>query len=154
MSEGQRLRLAKGYQNNLAITVRLARNKLNCADELMLTKTQINRIQKAMKNSVGVDMKISKTPIRKAVEYSGSLFSSLMSLGSKFLPMGMPLAKMAMAPIATDSLSGLASLGVDKIFGKGLPSGGFMISQNKVIDQFIKYKNLFTTTQKKQILEA
>ena len=46
------------------------------------------------------------------------------SLGSRLLPMAMPLAKKAIAPIATGAISGLASLGVDKIFGKGVQQGG------------------------------
>jgi len=46
----------------------------------------------------------------------------------------------------------LASLGVDKIFGKG-QSGGFLIPQNK-IDQLIKYKDLLTKKQKEQIVSA
>ena len=37
-SEGQRLKLAKAYQNNSAITIRLTKNGLNGSDELMLTK--------------------------------------------------------------------------------------------------------------------
>ena len=45
--------------------------------------------------------------------------------------MAMPLAKKAIAPIATGALSGSASLGVDKIFGKGVQQGGFLIPQNK-----------------------
>ena len=46
------------------------------------------------------------------------------SLGSRLLPMATPLAKKAIAPIATGALSGLASLGVDNIFGKGVQRGG------------------------------
>ena len=83
LSEGQRLRHAKAYQNNLAITIRLAKNELNGSDELMLTKTKINRIKRAMKNRVGVDIKISKTQIRKAVQHGGSLWSSLFHLEPK-----------------------------------------------------------------------
>ena len=45
--------------------------------------------------------------------------------------MAMPLAKKAIAPLATGALSGLASLGVDKIFGKG-QRGGFLILQDKI----------------------
>ena len=33
--------------------------------------------------------------------------------------MAMPLAKKAISPLATGALSGLASLGMDKIFEKG-----------------------------------
>ena len=58
------------------------------------------------------------------------------------------------APVlATGALSALGSLGIDKIFGKGLQSGGFMIPQNKV-DQLIKYKDWLSASQKKQIRTA
>ena len=66
--------------------------------------------------------------------------------------MAMPLAKKAIAPLATGALSGLASLGVDKIFGKG-QRGGFLIPQDKIA-QLIAYKHLLSTGQKKQILET
>ena len=105
-----------------------------------------------MKNGVGTDIEIRKTQIKKSVEYGGSLWGSFMNLGSRLLPMAIPLAKKAIAPIAAGALSGLVSLGVDKIFGKG-QRGGFMMPQNK-IDQLSKYKNLLTAGQKKQILEA
>jgi len=49
------------------ITLRLKNNKLKGNDELMLTKTQINKIKKAVQNNTGVDIKISKTQIRKSV---------------------------------------------------------------------------------------
>ena len=70
------------------------------------------------------------------------------SLGSRLLPMAMPLAKKAIAPIATGALSGLASLGVDKIFGKGAQQGGFFIPQDKIA-QLIAYKHLLSAGQKK-----
>ena len=40
LSKGQRQRLAKAYENNSAITIRLSKNELQGSDELMLTKTQ------------------------------------------------------------------------------------------------------------------
>ena len=49
----------------------------------MLTKTQINKIKKAITNKSGVDIKISKSGIRKAVIEGGSLWSSWFSLGAK-----------------------------------------------------------------------
>ena len=66
--------------------------------------------------------------------------------------MAMPLAKKAIAPLATGALSGLASLGVDKIFGKG-QRGGFLIPQDKIA-QLIAYKHLLSTGQKRDILNA
>ena len=80
LSSGQRQKLAKAYANNSAITIRLAKNELNSSDDLMHIKTQINKIKKAMKNKTGVDIKISKSQIRKAVKYGGNLFTSLMPL--------------------------------------------------------------------------
>ena len=76
--------------------------------KLMLTKTQINKLKKAMSQGVGSDIKIWKTQIGKAVKYGGSLWESLVNLGSKLLPMAMPLARKAVAPIATGALSGLS----------------------------------------------
>ena len=92
------------------------------------------------------------TQIRKAIKHGGSLWGSLISLGSKLLPMAMPLAKKAAAPLVAGALSGLASLGVDKIFGKG-QRGGFLIPMDKIAP-LIAYKLLLTTGQKKDILKA
>ena len=67
-----------------------------------------------MSQDTGSDIKISKTQIRKAVRRGGSLWRSLISLGSKLLPMAMPLAKKAIAPLATGALSGYS----DKVNGE------------------------------------
>ena len=88
------------------ITIRLVRNELSGPHESMLTKTQINKLTKAMSQGTGSRIKISKTQIRKAIKHGDSLWGSLISLGSKLLPMGMPLAKKAIAPLATGALSG------------------------------------------------
>ena len=86
--------------------------------------------------------------IRKAVRQGGSLWGSL----ARLLPMAMPLAKKAIALLATGALSGLASLGVDKIFGKG-QRGGFLIPMDKIA-HLAAYKHLLNTGQKKDIPNA
>ena len=106
LSKGQLEKLSRTYNNNSAITIRLTRNELSGPYELMLTKTQINKLRKAMSKGTGSDIKISKTQIRKAVKQGGSLWGSLISLGSKSLPMAMPLAKKAISLLATGALSG------------------------------------------------
>ena len=113
-------------------------------DELILTKTQINKIKKAVKNNTGVDIKISKTQIKRSVKHGGSLFSSLFSLGTKLLPYATNVAK----PLATGAVTALGSLGMDKIFGKG-----FLIPESK-IELLIKNKNLLTKKQKEHILNS
>ena len=152
LSEGQLEKLLRAYNDNSAITIRLARNELSSPHELMLTKTQINKLKKAMSQGTGSDIKISKRQIRKAVRQGGSLWGSLINLGSKLLPMAMPLAKKAIAPLATGALSGLASLGVDKIFRKG-QRGSFLIPQDKIA-QLIAYKHFLFAGQKRDILKA
>lgn len=120
LSEGQRMKLAKAYNNNSAITIRLAKNELTRPDELTLTKTQINKIQKAMKSGNGVDVTISKTQIRKAVQQGGSLWSSLMSAVPFVMPLAKSVGKKVVAPLATGAIQALGSLGIDKIFRKGV----------------------------------
>ena len=152
LSAGQKEKLAKALSNKSAITIRLTKSDLSGSDELMLTRTQLKRIQKAMNNRTGVDLKISKTQIRHLVKVGGSLWGSLMTLGAKALPYATAAASKALPALATGALSGLASLGVDKIFGKG-QTGGFLIPQNK-INQLIKHKDLLTKAQKEQIVAA
>ena len=152
LSVGQKENLAKAIQTNSELTLRLKNNQLSGSDELMLTKTQLNKIQKAASNRTGVDLKISKTQIRKSVKQGGSLFSSLAMLGAKALPFVTKAASKALPALATGAVSALGSLGIDKIFGKGM-TGGFVIPQNK-IDQLIQHKNLLTKGQKEQILAA
>ena len=152
LSDGQKEKLPKALLNNSAITIRLTKNDLTGQDDLMFTKTQLKRIQKAIKNGTGVDLKISKTQIRKVVKEGGSLWTSLFSLGSRLLPYATKAVTKAAPALATGAMTALGSLGVDKIFGKG-QSGGFLIPQNK-IDQLIKYKDWLTNAQKKQIVSA
>ena len=139
-------------QKDGKLLLRLNKNELTGNDELMLNRTQLNRIKKAMNNGTGVDIKISKTQIRKAVKHGGSLWSSLISMGTKLLPYATKAVSKAVPALATGALSALGSLGIDKIFGKG-QTGGFLIPQNKV-NQLIQYKDWLTTSQKKQILDA
>ena len=108
----------------------------------------MKRIQKAMKMNKGVDIKISKSQIRKVARHGGSLWSSLAGMASKLLPMALPLVKKAAAPLATGSLSGLASLGINKLFGSG-QQGGFLIPDSNV-NQLIQYKEYLTAKQKKK----
>ena len=76
LSKGRLEKLSRTNINNSAITITLARNELSGPHELMLTKTQINKLKKAMSQGRGSDIKISKTQIRKAVKHGGSLFGS------------------------------------------------------------------------------
>ena len=93
LSQGQIQKLSRAYNFRLPITLRLEKSDLKGNNELMLTKTQINRIKKAMNMNKGVEIKISKTQIRKVLKSGGSLWSSLAGLA-------LPLAKKALPKIA------------------------------------------------------
>ena len=149
LSEGQRKKLAKAYRENSAITIRYSSDELQGDDQLMLTKTQIARLIKAKKKGNGIDIKISKTQIRKAVMKGGSLWSSLFSLGTKLLPYATTAVSKAAPALATGALSGLADFGVKKIFGEG-QTGGYLIPNQK-IDSLMQYRELLTPAQKKGI---
>ena len=119
LSEGQKENLAKAIKTGSELTLRLTNNQLSGRDELMLTKTQVNKVQKAVANKTGVDIKISKTKIRKSVKQGGSLFSSLAMLGAKALPFVTKAASKAFPALATGAVSALGSLGVDKCLVEG-----------------------------------
>ena len=106
--------------NRTPLTIRIKNSNLSGNDELMLTKTQLGRIQKSLANGTGVDLKISKTQIRKVAKQGGNLFTSLASLGARVLPFAVKGLSKAVPALATGAVSALGSLGIDKIFGKGI----------------------------------
>ena len=86
----------------------------------MLTKRQINKIKKSLRDGTGSDIKISKTQISHSVKRGGNLFSSLASLGAKVLPYAMKGLTKAAPALATGAATALGELGINKIFGKGI----------------------------------
>ena len=120
LTDNQKRYLASAMNNGTPLTLGITHSNLSGNDELMLTKTQIKRIQKSLANGTGVDLKISKTQIRKVAKQGGNLFSSLASLGARVLPYAVKGLSKAVPALATGAVSALGSLGIDKIFGKGI----------------------------------
>ena len=147
--KGQKDKLGRAFKANSAITLRLSAKQTSGNDELMLTANQKKRIAKAAALGKGVEIKISKTQIRKVVKQGGSLFSAIIPLARSLAP---TLAK----TLGLSALAGLASEGasqvVKKISGSG-QVGGFLIPQNK-IQKLIENKHLLTNKQKQDILTA
>ena len=150
LSEGQKKKLGEAFKANCAITLRLSGVQTSGSDELMLTVNQKKRIAKAAALGKGVEIKISKTQIRKVMKQGGSLFSAIIPLARSLAP---TLAK----TLGLSALAGLASEGasqvVKKISGKGAMTGGFLIPQDK-IQKLIDNKHLLTNKQKQEILTA
>ena len=84
--EGQRANLARAFKTKSPLTIRLKKNETRGNDELMLTASQIKRINKARALGNGVEIKISKTQIRKVMREGGSLFSALIPLEKSLAP--------------------------------------------------------------------
>ena len=148
LSPNQKKNLSNAYNKRETIVLRLTKDSLSGNDTLYVPQNIVQRLEKNRKLKKGMDIKLSKTNIRKQV--GGSLLSTVLTLGRTFGP---TLAK----TIGLSALAGAASEGasqiVKKISGKGVQTGGFLIPQNK-IDQLITYKHLLTTKQKKDILNA
>ena len=120
LTDNQKMNLASAINNKTPLTLRIKHSNLKGNDDLMLTKTQIGKIKKPLANGTGTDIKISKTQIRKVAKHGGNLFSSLATLGAKVLPYAIKGVSKAAPALATGAVSALGSLGIDKIFGKGI----------------------------------
>ena len=120
LTDGQKSKLASAIVNQSPLTLRLKHENLRGSDELMLTKRQINKIEKSLANGTGSDIKTSKTQIRKSVKHGGNLFSSLASIGAKVLPYAIKGISKAVPALATGAATALGELGIKKIFGKGI----------------------------------
>ena len=120
LTDNQEMNLASAVNNKTPLTLKMKHTNLRGNDELMLTKTQIGKIKKYLATGTGTDIKISKTQFRKVAKHGGNLFSSLASLGARVLPYAVKGLPKAVPALATGADSALGSLGIDKIFGKGI----------------------------------
>ena len=148
LSENQKMNIGDAYRKRETIVIRLTNDSLRGNDTLHVPATVKNRLEKNRKENKGMDIKLSKTNIRKQV--GGSLLTSILSLGRVFGP---TIAKtMGLAALAGAASTGASQI-VKKIAGKGVQKGGFLIPQNK-IDKLIANKHLLSAKQKKDILDA
>ena len=148
LSENQKANLAKAYQNKTGYTLRLTHKQLQGEDEIPLTATQIKKINNALLQKRGVEIKISRTQAMKG----GSMFSAIANLatkalpaitkvGSKVLPTVGKVASHILPGIAQGISSTLASLGIEKLFG------GTIYLEPDQIPFFLPYRDVFTPEQ-------
>ena len=142
LTDCQKRSLQLAYTNNEALIIRLSINQLQGFDTLMLTKTQINKIKKAIKTQKGVNINISKTQIRKVIKKGGSLFSALFS---KIIPLA---TKHILPGLMSGATTGLASNVVDKIFGRG-----FTVPYTN-LPQLYDHSKLLTPKQKTDLTKS
>ena len=146
LSDSQKTNLSKAFHKRETIVLRLTKDALNGSDTLYVPATTVNRLAKNRTMNKGMDIKLSKTNIRKQV--GGSLLTSILTLGRAFGP---TLAK----TLGLSALAGAASEGasqiVKKISGKGV--GSFVIPYSK-ISQLVPHQDLFSMKQVIDIINA
>ena len=148
LSPNQKNNLSNAFHKRETIVLRLTKDSLTGNDTLYVPSNVEKRLRKNQKLKKGMDIKLSKTNIRKQV--GGSLLTSILTLGRTLAPtLGKTIGLSALAGLASEGASQI----VKKIAGKGIQSGGFLIPQNK-IDQLIAYKHLLTDKQKRDILNS
>ena len=132
LTNGQKSKLASAIRNKSPLTLRLKHSHLRGNDELMLTKRQISKIKKSISNGTGTDIKISKSHISRSVKHGGNLFSSLASIGAKVLPYAIKGVSKVAPALATGAVSALGEIGLNKLFGGGVPPELAKVMQNGI----------------------
>ena len=150
LSDNQKTNLSKAYHKRETIVLRLTKDALNGRDTLYVPRTTVKRLEKNRTMNKGMDIKLSKTNIRKQV--GGSLLTSILTLGKAFGP---TLAK----TLGLSALAGAASEGasqiVKKISGKGVKSFAMSYTvPNSKINQLIDRQDLLSKKQKNDIVNA
>ena len=75
-TEGQKANLARAYKNRSPITIRLKNERRRENFPLLLTKTQINRINESIADKTGVNIGISKKQISTQSKNGGFYWRS------------------------------------------------------------------------------
>ena len=139
LSPGQKKSITDAYKKKETVVLRLANDSLSGSDILYVPQNIVKRLDKKRKLKQGMDIKLSKSNIRKQV--GGSLLSSILTMGRTFGP---TVAK----TLGLSALGGLASEGASQLMKK--ITGGYLVPQ-KQIDKLVANKNLLTMKQKKDI---
>ena len=148
LTDNQKSKLRSAIRNKSPLTLRLKHSHLRGSHVLMLTKRQIAKIEKSIANGTGTDITISKTQIGKSVKHGGNLLTSLASLGARVLPYAVKGISKAVPALATGAVSALGSLGIEKMFGKGISI------PKRFITMLPPFKKEFTKAQIDQINRA
>ncbi len=112
LTDGQKKSIGTAVNVGRGVSLRLAFGQLSGPDQLMLTKSQINKIVKAKQTRRGVDVKLSKTQMSKQGGFFGSMLGRMMGMGQGGKVGGF-------GPFAGSMLAGLAAPVIGKMFGFG-----------------------------------
>ena len=73
LTQGQKENLAKATRDGVGVTIRLPANQLHGEDKLGLTKRQLAHITKKKSEGAGIELKFSKTQMKRMTKMGGIL---------------------------------------------------------------------------------
>ena len=114
ISEGQKGKLKKAFESNCeSVTILLTFSDLYGEDVIAITKSQLDRLVKAYEAKKGMIIKMTKTQLAHNMKIEGRFLPALAGL----IPF---LTGTVLPALGVGALSGLASMGVQKLVGNGL----------------------------------
>ena len=117
-------KLKKTVKSNEGATLRLSIrnfNKDETPHELLLTTRKNTKIRKALNNNSAIDIKLSKTQMKKIIQSGGFLGKLLSKFAGPLMKVALPLAKTVLAPLGlTAAMSAIDGSIQKKIHGSGV----------------------------------
>ena len=144
LSDGQKRKLLRAFNNREELTLRLARKDLTGSDVLMVPAQVVRRVQKNRNGEKGMQIKLSKSNIRKQ-ERSG-IWSSL-------LPVLKSVAPTIGKTLGLSALGGAASEGASQIIKK-FTGGQLFQVPNKNLHKLAMMSHLLNKGQLNDLANA
>ena len=117
-------KLKRSAKSNEGTTLRLGIknfNKDETPHELLLTTRENTKLRNAINNNSAIDIKLSKTQIKKLIQSGGFLGKLLSKLAGPLMKVALPLAKNVLAPVGlTAAMSAIDGSIQKKIHGSGI----------------------------------
>ena len=143
LTDNQVQKLRQSINANCAATsIKIGSDDLDGDHTIFLTKAQINKLENARDRGKGLTIRMSSKQLKHNIKTQGGFLGALLGTAARVVgPALLGLAKKAVPSLASGVLSGLASTGVNKLFGNGLylKKGG-MIAQVETDGQGVYLK--------------
>ena len=127
LSENQKKNIANAYHKRETIVIRLTNDSLSENNTLFVPAMVKKRLEKNRKEKKGMDIKLSKTNIRKQI--GGSLLTSVLSAARIFGP---TIAKTLGLSALAGAAGALGSKAVNKMTGKVRKQEGSLYHKTKL----------------------
>lgn len=151
LTENNLKKIANSIEKSLPVTLQFLNKHLNGSHPMMLLKTQLGKINKAIKTGKGLRMNFSASHLKKMTKHGGFLAALLPFLAETVLP---ALTGTVLPALASGALGGLATYGVNKAIkaaeGNGLSNFGQVSSGGCAAPKLIGGSLKGNKTKKKQ----